>query len=246
MICASADTLSRTTPEFEVAPELSLVAEEAQSTIDAMQARGAKQNDCRSLADSLCKEVKDAANRSQKTLNMLSRGSKCKTRGVKQVNAATQRFTYTTRQLRWAKTSLQQTKTTTISVKAQTYSTLNEGQCGWIFGERYSIVKTRVNKWRTRVQMLTGEVKEAKAALELAVKTHKREAQECRCSTKKARDTQWATATKANNARAGDIKKCKMMQCILAGTPIHKKKCHGTVPKLKNKVLAWDVQDAKC
>merc|ERR1711871_150765 len=85
-----------------------------------------------------------------------------------------------------------------------------------------------------------GWVIEAKKAVVITKRSQKNQQEKCRCAVAKRRDTIWRTInTKKKRVRqAKALAKCKMMQCVLDGTPVNSKKCKGFLPVLKSKELA--------
>merc|ERR1712139_237713 len=91
-----------------------------------------------------------------------------------------------------------------------------------------------------------GWVIEAKKAIVIAKRSQKNQQEKCRCAVVKRRDTIWRTINNSKK-RARQLKalqKCKMMQCVLSGTPTSSSKCKAVLKKLRNKRLSSKTEHA--
>merc|ERR1712057_3936 len=68
--------------------------------------------------------------------------------------------------------------------------------------------------------------------------------EKCRCNVKKRRDRIWRTINNAKkrSRQLKALQKCKMMQCVLAGTSLKSSKCRAHLPALRNKKLYYKVE----
>merc|ERR1711943_83626 len=121
------------------------------------------------------------------------------------------------------------------------------GKCGFIFASRsYRTVYARYHRAVKYERTVRGWVIEAKKAITIAVRSQKNQQEKCRCAVVKRRDTLWRTINNSRK-RARQLKalqKCKMMQCVLSGTPVSSSKCKAVLKKLRNKLLSSKTEHA--
>merc|ERR1712230_188202 len=89
-----------------------------------------------------------------------------------------------------------------------------------------------------------GWVTEAKRQIEIARRNQRIMQEKCRCNVKKRRDRIWRTINNAKkrSRQLKALQKCKMMQCVLAGTSLKSSKCRAHLPALRNKKLYYKVE----
>merc|ERR1712225_69504 len=205
---------------------------EAIELISDMKKKGATEADCKDLAKTTCKEVVDEQIKDQKVIDSQSNGSECDKLGVKEVTRTVKHYHKRVKQ--WTAS-----KKTFISLKA--------GKCGFIFASRsYRTVYARYHRAVKYERTVRGWVIEAKKAITIAVRSQKNQQEKCRCAVVKRRDTLWRTINNSKK-RARQLKalqKCKMMQCVLSGTPVSSSKCKAVLKKLRNKRLSSRTEHA--
>jgi hypothetical protein len=136
-----------------------------------------------------------------------------------------------------------------VAFSSRTFSSLKRGHCGFIFGSSsYTKAKAKYSH-AVRVEMAwRGRVSESWKVVLAMRKIAKRMVKKCQCATKTQYYKVWRTITKTtrvarqNKAHA----KCKMMACVLKGTPLTSKKCKGSLPPFKKKKLHSATAKVKC
>merc|ERR1712139_65101 len=213
---------------------------EATELISDMKKKGATEADCKDLAKTTCKEVVDEQIKDQKVINSQSNGSECDRLGVKQVTYTVKHYHKRVKQWTTSKKTITKWATHRINLGTKTFISLKAGKCGFIFASRsYRTIYAKYHSAVKYERTVRGWVIEAKKAVTIAKKTQKNMQEKCRCAVVKRRDTIWRTVNNAKK-RARQLKalqKCKMMQCVLSGTPLKSSKCKATLPKLRNKRL---------
>merc|ERR1712025_426466 len=205
---------------------------EAIELISDMKKRGATEADCKDLAKTTCKEVVDEQIKDQKVIDSQSNGSECDKLGVKEVTRTVKHYRKRVKQ--W-------------TASKKTITSLKAGKCGFIFASRsYRTVYARYHRAVKYERTVRGWVIEAKKAITIAVRSQKNQQEKCRCAVVKRRDTLWRTINNSRK-RARQLKalqKCKMMQCVLSGTPVSSSKCKAVLKKLRNKRLSSKTEHA--
>merc|ERR1712093_628507 len=117
---------------------------------------------------------------------------------------------------------------------------MGEGKCGFIFMSRsYLQAKARhIHAVRVEVSW-RGRVSEAWKMVIRMKMVAKKMVHSCRCATKTTFLRVWRTVTNAKRvARQHRAHaKCKMMRCVLDGTPLTSSKCKASLKKLVKKKL---------
>merc|ERR1712110_1148945 len=206
---------------------------EATELISDMKKKGATEADCKDLAKTTCKEVAGEQTKDQKVIDSQSNGSECDKLGVKQ----------------WTKTKKTITKWATykINLGTKSFISLKAGKCGFIFVSRsYKTIYARYHRAVKYERTVRGWVTEAKKAVTISKRSQKNQQEKCRCAVVKRRDSIWRTVNNSKK-RARQLKalqKCKMMQCVLSGTPASSSKCKAVLKKLRNKRLTRRTEHA--
>merc|ERR1712139_292441 len=206
---------------------------EATELISDMKKKGATEADCKDLAKTTCKEVVDEQIKDQKVINSQSNGSECDRLRVKQWTTSKKTIT------KWANHR--------INLGTKAFISLKAGKCGFIFASRsYRTIYARYHRAVKYERTVRGWVIEAKKAIVIAKRSQKNQQEKCRCAVVKRRDTIWRTINNSKK-RARQLKalqKCKMMQCVLSGTPTSSSKCKAVLKKLRNKRLSSKTEHA--
>lgn len=148
-----------------------------------------------------------------------------------------------------AKVKVTVTHNANVVIGVHTFSTLRAGNCGFAFGSR-SYLTAKAN-YETSVKieaMWSGKVREALRAKLMAESSARRQVKVCRCNTKKARNTMWTIVT-SRSRRTKQVRaheKCKMMQCVLAGTSLSSAQCKSNLQRLVTKKLVSATESVKC
>merc|ERR1711881_331168 len=210
--------------------------------ISDMKKKGATEADCKDLAKTTCKEVADEQTKDQKVIDSQSNGSECDKLGVKQVSYTVKHYHKRVKQ--W---TISKWATYKINLGTKSFISLKAGKCGFIFASRsYRTVYARYHRAVKYERTVRGWVIEAKKAIVIAKRSQKNQQEKCRCAVVKRRDTIWRTI---NNSKKGArqlkaLQKCKMMQCVLSGTPVSSSKCKAVLKKLRNKRLSSKTEHA--
>merc|ERR1712048_30025 len=220
---------------------------EAIELISDMKKKGATEADCKDLAKTTCKEVVDEQIKDQKVIDSQSNGSECDKLGVKEVTRTVKHYHKRVKQWTASKKTITKWATHRINLGTKTFISLKPGKCGFIFASRsYRTVYARYHRAVKYERTVRGWVIEAKKAITIAVRSQKNQQEKCRCAVVKRRDTLWRTINNSKK-RARQLKalqKCKMMQCVLSGTPVSSSKCKAVLKKLRNKRLSSKTEHA--
>merc|ERR1711959_446469 len=220
---------------------------EAIELISDMKKKGATEADCKDLAKTTCKEVVDEQIKDQKVIDSQSNGSECDKLGVKQVSYTVKHYHKRVKQWTISKKTITKWATYKINLGTKSFISLKAGKCGFIFASRsYRTIYARYHRAVKYERTVRGWVIEAKKAIVIAKRSQKNMQEKCRCAVVKRRDTLWRTINNSKK-RARQLKalqKCKMMQCVLSGTPISSSKWKAVLKKLRNKRLTSRTEHA--
>merc|ERR1712196_478054 len=220
---------------------------EAIELISDMKKKGATEADCKDLAKTTCNEVVDEQIKDQKVIDSQSNGSECDKLGVKEVTRTVKHYHKRVKQWTASKKTITKWATHRINLGTKTFISLKAGKCGFIFASRsYRTIYARHHRAVKYERTVRGWVIEAKKAITIAVRSQKNQQKRCRCGVVKRRDTLWRTINNSKK-RARQLKalqKCKMMQCVLSGTPVSSSKCKAVLKKLRNKRLSSKTEHA--
>merc|ERR1712070_822817 len=220
---------------------------EATELISDMKKKGATEADCKDLAKTTCKEVVDEQIKHQKVINSQSNGSECDRLGVKQVTYTVKHYHKRVKQWTTSKKTITKWANHRINLGTKAFISLKAGKCGFIFASRsYRTIYARYHRAVKYERTVRGWVIEAKKAIVIAKRSQKNQQEKCRCAVVKRRDTIWRTINNSKK-RARQLKalqKCKMMQCVLSGTPTSSSKCKAVLKKLRNKRLSSKTEHA--
>merc|ERR1711998_331804 len=223
------------------------IQSEAIELISDMKKKGATEADCKDLAKTTCKEVVDEQIKDQKVIDSQSNGSECDKLGVKEVTRTVKHYHKRVKQWTTSKKTITKWATHRINLGTKTFISLKPGKRGFIFASRsYRTVYARYHRAVKYERTVRGWVIEAKKAITIAVRSQKNQQEKCRCAVVKRRDTLWRTINNSKK-RARQLKalqKCKMMQCVLSGTPTSSSKCKAVLKKLRNKRLSSKTEHA--
>merc|ERR1719240_1350048 len=214
---------------------------QATDLIQDMKKKGATEADCKDLAKTTCKEVLSEVKKDQTVIDSQSSGIECNKLGVRAVEVAVKHYHKRVRQWTISKKTITKWATHKINLGVKTFISLKPGKCGFIFASRsYRSIYAKYHRAVKYERTVRGWVIEAKKAVVITKRSQKNQQEKCRCAVAKRRDTIWRTInTKKKRVRqAKALAKCKMMQCVLDGTPVNSKKCKGFLPVLKNKDVA--------
>merc|ERR1711971_5931 len=226
-----------------------IVFSEVSSSIESMKKKGATEADCKDLAKTSCKEVEKERVTDQKIIDKLETGKKCLTLGQGGICKAIHHHAKT-KQTHYAwKIKVKQALDYKVAFSSRTFSSLKRGKCGFIFGSSsYLKAKAKYSHY-TRVEVAwRGRVSESWKVVLAMRKVAKSMVKKCQCATRAQYYKVWRTVTKTtrvarqNKAHA----KCKMMACVLKGTPLTSKKCKGSLPPFKRKKLDSATAKVKC
>merc|ERR1711861_57187 len=220
---------------------------QATDLIQDMKKKGATEADCKDLAKTTCKEVLSEVKKDQTVIDSQSSGIECNKLGVRAVEVAVKHYHKRVRQWTISKKTITKWATHKINLGVKTFISLKPGKCGFIFASRsYRSVYARYHRAVKYERTVRGWVIEAKKAITIAVRSQKNQQEKCRCAVVKRRDTLWRTINNSRK-RARQLKalqKCKMMQCVLSGTPVSSSKCKAVLKKLRNKRLSSKTEHA--
>merc|ERR1711981_1372178 len=228
---------------FAVTEEDSFV--EAQQSVQDMKKKGATEADCKDLAKTTCKEVLGEVRKDQKVIDSQSSGIHCNKLGGGAVTVAIRHYHKRVTQWKVAKKKIVTASSTKVTIASQSYKSLRSGKCGWVFSSRsYRTALSIYTKAVRHERTVRGWVTEAKRQITIAKRNQRIQQEKCRCNVKKRRDTIWRTINNAKkrSRQLKALQKCKMMQCVLAGTSLKSSKCRAHLPALRNKKLYYKVE----
>lgn len=222
-----------------------LVLIEAQETVSELQRKGTTHADCEELAKTTCKTVEAEIRSSQTQMRQLDNGKKCINLGQNQVMKMTAEFHRTMKKHKEAVVKVTVAHNAQVQFGTHTFNTLRVGSCSQFFGSRTYLTAKATYETAVRVEVSwKGRVREALRAKLTAEAEARRQKKRCLCTTKKTRDTFWKVVTCPK--RQARLKKahakCKMMQCVLNGTPINDRRCHSTLQKVAKKTLISEAE----
>lgn len=237
--------------EIEDAPigEDVLIAEDAKAHVAILKKKGVKEADCKDLAKRMCKVVEDEVKKSQTVMNKVDNAASCASLGMHAIMKARKHE----QRIRTLWLSAQKVVTHTlkkkISISSQRFSSLKQGQCGFIFRSRsYLSAKATYQRAVKKATYLKAKLTEATNTVVRMVISSYRQVEKCMCSRKKTRDTTLKVVS-ASKTRAKQLKahaKCKMMSCVLNNTPLTSKKCKSNLAKVVKKKLITEAEKAVC
>jgi len=210
-----------------------------------MKKKGATEADCKDLAKTTCKEVLGEVSKDQKVINSQSSGIHCNKLGGGAVTVAIRHYHKRLTQWKVARKKIVTASSTKVTIASQSYKSLRSGKCGWVFSSTsYRTALSIYTKAVRHERTVRGWVAEAKRQIEIARRTQRIMQEKCRCNVKKRRDTIWRTINNAKkrSRQLKALQKCKMMQCVLAGTSLKSSKCRAHLPALRNKKLYYKVE----
>merc|ERR1712230_335597 len=228
---------------FAVTEEESFV--EAQQSIQDMKKKGATEADCKDLAKTTCKEVLAEVRKDQKVIDSQSSGIHCNKLGGGAVTVAIRHYHKRLTQWKVARKKIVTASSTKVTIASQSYKSLRSGKCGWVFSSTsYRTALSIYTKAVRHERTVRGWVTEAKRQIEIARRNQRIMQEKCRCNVKKRRDRIWRTINNAKkrSRQLKALQKCKMMQCVLAGTSLKSSKCRAHLPALRNKKLYYKVE----
>merc|ERR1712072_796532 len=237
-VILSVCTIALLAGAFAVTEEDSFV--EAQQSIQDMKKKGATEADCKDLAKTTCKEVLGEVRKDQKVIDSQSSGIHCNKLGGGAVTVAIRHYHKRVTQWKVAKKKIVTASSTKVTIASQSYKSLRSGKCGWVFSSRsYRTALSIYTKAVRHERTVRGWVTEAKRQITIAKRNQRIQQEKCRCNVKKRRDTIWRTINNAKkrSRQLKALQKCKMMQCVLAGTSLKSSKCRAHLPALRNKKL---------
>jgi hypothetical protein len=219
------------------------------NTIELMKKKGATEADCKDLAKTSCKEVSKERITDQKIINKQKTGRHCVTLGQKGVKTAETHWKKTKKiHMSW-KVKVTKAANFRVHFSSQRYASMKPGHCGFIFGSRsYLSARARYNRYTKIELQYRARVSESWKMVVRMKQIAARQVHKCFCSTKIQFYRVYRTLTspkrvaRQNRADA----KCKMMKCVLNGTPLTDKRCKGTVTVIKKIKLFHRVNKAKC
>merc|ERR1711988_2018995 len=109
---------------------------EAQTDVADMKKKGATEKDCKDLAKTSCKEVVNEHTRSQKLINSLSTGSKCKYLGRGGIVKMLAHYRRTKKTWMSMKIKVSVASKAYVKIDSQRFSSLKQGKCGFVFSSR--------------------------------------------------------------------------------------------------------------
>merc|ERR1739838_542495 len=225
------------------------VFNEVSSSIESMKKKGATEADCKDLAKTSCKEVEKERVNDQKIIDKLQTGKKCLTLGKGGIRKAELHYKKTKKTHYSWKIRVKQALDYKVAFSSRSFSSLKRGHCGFIFGSSSYLKAKAKYSHAVRVEMAwRGRVSESWKVVLAMRKIAKRMVKKCQCASKTQYYKVWRTITKTtrvarqNKAHA----KCKMMACVLKGTPVTSKKCKGSLPPFNRKKLDSATEKVKC
>jgi hypothetical protein len=220
-----------------------------QSSVMAMQKKGATDSDCMDLAKTSCKQVERERSTNQGMLNKLANGAKCPGLGQGAVNKAWNLYVSSKNTWNASKKSLNVARNARVTFSNQKFNTMQKGNCGFVFSSRsYVSAKNKLSAAKRHEAIWKGKTSGAHKAWKVAVAAAKKLRKTCHCDAQVSARNIWNAVgnakllKKQNRAHT----KCKMMACVLKGTNARNRKCQGSLPVLRKKVLTTATRRENC
>jgi len=228
---------------------------QAQSSIRAMKKKGLTLDDCKKEAHTSCKDVEGERRDDVKILETVSTGRSCVT--TAQISITRTRTETTKVMTTWKQATLKLKKVREAWVPLGThrFKSLKVAQCAifngvkkcdspvvvfppkaWANYQRAAKIEAQAkSKSYTWIMRAMEAEWSAKVAYEAAMHAQTK----CLCSKKTRRDVIWDNVANAKrNARQQKLhKKCKLMGCLLKGTPVSHKSCKDDLKPLRKPKL---------
>lgn len=192
------------------------------------------------MAKTACREVELEVKTSQSVIDKISDGSHCASLGQKAVTKAKKEWEKRKVTLIKAKAHVKVAFNAKVNVGSYQFSSLKEGHCGQVFGSASYIAASKKYHASVKiVSIVTGRVIESKKGYYNAVASAKRQVHKCYCDLQHLRNETWKVQSNPKIRHKQDVAhaKCKMMSCVLNGTPVTSKACKSHLTKLHTKTL---------
>jgi len=216
---------------------------QAKSSIRAMRKKGLTLDDCKKDAHASCKDVQGERRDDVKILETVSTGRSCVTTGQLSITRTKTETTKVMTKWKQATLKLKKVREAWVPLGTHRFKSLKVAQCAifngvkkcdkpvvvfppkaWANYQRAAKIEAQAKSESYTWYMRAMEAEwSAKVAYEAAMHAQTK----CLCSKKTRRDVIWDKVANAKrDARQKKLhKKCKLMGCLLKGTPVSHKSC---------------------
>merc|ERR1711988_706008 len=219
---------------------------EAKARVKELMSEGKSDKDCRKLADEEESMIKKDVKNNKKILDALTDGSSCLTLGKKAVDTAKKDLDKAKKNKKDTASALTKAEAAPAKFATVAWSSLTPGQCSTFFNQQsYESATSAVSSAKKAKEKAAGALPVAQKAYDDAVKSAKKQKDECLCKTKKAHEKAWSAyvKTEPSNKKAWD--RAAHLKCVLDGTPLSK--CKVTAcPKNSKPKLIKEAKNASC
>lgn len=221
--------------------------EDTRQMLVAMKSQGKNDKDCRKLADNTEDAVKKNIKVEQDTLNKMSKGKECPSRGQKAVENAEDDLAKAKKKAADTAKKYQKSLDHQVDFGKMRFGDLTEGKCGVFFSSSaYTNSKAAAKAAKDAKLKAAGALEQAKKAHERALADQKEAVNKCYCDLKKLHaKTLNDMNIKAEQANKKAWTRAAHIRCVLDGTPLDKCKVTA-LPKVKKVSLTSAAEAAEC
>jgi len=220
--------------------------DEAKARVKALMEEGKSDKDCRKLADEEESMIKKDVKNNKKILDALTDGSSCLTLGKKAVDTAKKDLDKAKKNKKDTASALTKAEAAPVKFATVAWSSLTPGQCSTFFNQQsYKSATSAVSSAKKAKEKAAGALPVAQKAYDDAVKSAKKQKDECLCKTKKAHEKAWSAYSKTEPSNKKAWERAAHLKCVLDGTPLSKCKVTPCPTNSKPKLIK-EAKNASC
>jgi hypothetical protein len=221
--------------------------EETRQMLVGLKSQGKNDKDCRKLADNTEDAVKKNIKVEQDTLNKMSKGKECPSRGQKAVDNAEDDLAKAKKKATDTDKKYKKSLDHQVDFGKTRFGDLTEGKCGVFFSSSaYTNAKAAAKAAKDAKLKAAGALDQAKKAHERALSDQKEAVNKCYCDLKKLHaKTLNDMNVKAEQANQKAWTRAAHIRCVLDGTPLDKCKVTA-LPKVTKVSLTAAAESADC
>jgi len=241
--------------DFKTLADSSLFVQ-VKAHVATLKKKGLTHKDCKDLAQKTCKIVEGNHKQNQKIFDKMSDGSECLTLGqllLKRMRSQTLRITK-----KWKRgmTKLKKIREAMVPLGTWKFKTLKVAKCRItgkgrkdcsqpvvVFPPGTYAAYLRAKKIEAKARSASFKwvmmAMESEWSVKMAYEASLRMQTKCLCTKKNTRDRLWrvlGSKAKFKKEKTED-EKCRLMGCVLNGTPVSRKNCHSQLKPLRKKTL---------
>lgn len=222
----------------------------ARESLSALAQAGKDSQECKDLATEAAKTVVAQAEENQEMLDNLPDGSACAAlvtpEGNPVIKEARDDLTKANNKLRENKKALSKAGTAPVKHGKMAFDSVTPGNCNPFFGKNYRSAKAQYRSAQQAVMNVQAEIKDFTKAHKTAIEDGEKQMHKCLCSAKRNRDKIWADFARNMDEQAVELKKAKMMLCVLSGKMSDSVECNPKLEPLKKKALIPAAEKVVC